>query len=519
MNPLIIGSGHNGLTAAFYLAKAGLKPLVLEQRDTVGGGAITGELHPGFHCPTLAHHTSVWADVVADMQLARHGLEFIKTPVEVFAPALAGPPAVIYTDESRTVQSLRALQAKDADRYPAYRASLRAVCRVLTSVLTAPAPDIDSPDGRDFWNLLKAGRRFRALGKTDAYRLLRWGPMPVADFASEWFESDGLRALVAGPGVSGTMLGPRSAGSTLVLLLREANGLLARGSSRVRGGPGALTKAMAASARASGAAIQTGTRVERILVKGGRVVGVVAGGREIAADAVVSAVDPKTTFLHLVDPGDLSPDFLSKIRNYRAAGTVAKVNLALSAMPSFTGPADQELLSGRIHIGPDLDYLERAFDCAKYGELSAEPWLDVTIPSILDPDLAPRGGHVMSIYAHYAPYTLRGGGWPSSKETLLTRVLTALERFAPGVERLVVAAEVITPLELESAYGFHGGHIFHGEIALDQLAALRPIIGYGRYQAPVRGLYLCGAGTHPGGFMTAGSGKIGAREIARSLRA
>jgi phytoene dehydrogenase-like protein len=276
---------------------------------------------------------------------------------------------------------------------------------------------------------------------------------------------------------------------------------------------------MAVAAHDAGADIRTDTTVERIIVKNEQVVGVVAGGKEVPTTVVVSAVDPKTTFLRLMDPVDLTPDLLMKIRNYRAAGTLAKINLALSALPRFrcVPPGEAELLSGRIHLGPTLDYIERAFDHAKYGEMSEDPWLDVTIPSILDPDLAPPGAHVMSIYAHYAPFRLRQSDWPSSREVLLRRVLATLERFAPGVGALVVAAETITPTELESQYGFHGGHVFHGELALDQLATMRPLLGYGRYQSPVSGLYLCGAGTHPGGFMTGASGKLAAREIVRAL--
>ncbi len=526
---IVIGAGHNGLAAAFYLSRAGFKPLVLEQRDAVGGGAITGDLHPGFRCPTLAHHTSIWADVVGEMDLPRHGLEFLTPRVELYAPGLDGPPLVVHVDERHAAQATRPLSAKDADAYPAYRLAIQQVSTVVASLLASPAPRIDDPDAGDLWNLLKTGRTFQRLEKRSRYRLLRWIPMPVADLVHEWFESEPLCASLAAPGLSGTMLGPRSAGSGLVLLLQEANRRLARRSCRVRGGPGALTHAMAAAARAAGADIRTGARVERILVADDRVAAVVVDGREISVSAVVSAIDPKTTFLGLVDPGDLAPDFLSKIRNYRATGTVAKVNLALSGLPSFPGPAttghdgagtsvDADALSGRIHIGPDLDYLERAFDHAKYGELSADPWLDVTIPSILDPELAPRGAHVMSTYVHYAPYLLRGGGWPESKQVLLDRALATLEKFAPGLRALVVGAEVITPQELESLYGFHGGHIFHGELALDQLATMRPLLGHSRYHSPLRGLYLCGAGTHPGGFMTGGSGKLAAREIARALR-
>ena len=515
MSLIIIGGGHNGLAAAFYLARAGLKSVVLEARDTVGGGAVTGEIHPGFHCPTLSHHTSIWTDIVGGMDLPRHGLEFLRPTVETFAPDLDGPPLLVYGDARRTAEGMRRLNGRDADAYPAYREAIDQIAAVVASVLAAPAPSISSPDARDLWNLFTAGRTFRALGRRNSYRLLRWAPMPVADLAREWFESDLLSASLAGPAVFGTMLGPRSAGTGLMLLLQEANRLLAGGLSRVRGGPGALTSAMAAAAREAGADIRTASRVERIVVRNERVSGVIAGGREIPADAVVSAVDPKTTFLRLMDPVDLPPDFVLKMRNYRAAGTVAKVNLALSALPSFDDHA--ECLSGRIHVGPSLDYIERAFDHAKYGEMSTDPWLDVTIPSVLDPDLAPPGAHVMSINAHYAPYRLRDGDWETSKDALLSRVLATLERFAPGVGALVVAADVITPLDLESRYGFHGGHIFHGELALDQFATMRPLLGYSRYHGPVQGLYMCGAGTHPGGFMTGASGKLAAREIARSM--
>lgn len=525
---IVIGGGHNGLAAAFYLARAGLKPLVLERRDAVGGGAITAELHPGFRCPTLAHHVSIWSDIAADMQLARRGVTFLQPQVEVFGAAGSGAPVVVYADGGRTAQELRSAHPRDAEAYPRYRAALTEVCGVLASFLTSPPPDIDRPGTKDIWNLLGSARRIRALGPTGTYRLLRWGPMPIADLAGEWFESDLLRALVCAPGISGTMLGPRSAGSALVLLLKEANRLLAGPASRVRGGPGALTAAMAASARDAGAEIRTGTPVERILIEQERVIGVVAGGREIPASAVISAVDPKTTFLHLVDPVHLSSEFRSQVQHYRASGTLAKVNLALSGLPSFigTGPADAgrrgsagtELLSGRIHVGPDVDYLERAFDHAKYGELSDEPWLDITIPSILDPDLAPAGAHVMSVYVHYAPFALRGADWAAMEPTLLGRVLRAVDRAAPGFERLVLASQVITPAALAAAYGFHGGHIFHGELALDQLLMMRPLLGCGRYESPIAGLHMCSAGTHPGGLMSGGNGKMAAAQTIRALK-
>ena len=516
MSVIVIGGGHNGLAAAFYLARAGLKPLVLESRPTCGGGAVTSELHPGFRCPALSHHTPLWSEVARDMELARHGLERLRPGVETFVPDLDGPPLTIHDDSRQTADAIRRVNAADADAYPAYRAAMGAIGGAVASLLQAPPPDIDRPAARDLWNLLKGGRRFRALEKRNRYRLLRWGPMPVADLTREWFQSDVLCASIAGPAVSGTMLGPRSAGSGLVLLLHEATRQLAGGSWRARGGPGTLTKAMVAAASAAGAEVRTATRVERIVVANDRVSGVIAGGRRLDADAVVAAVDPKTTFLELMDSADLPSDFLSKVRNYRAAGTVAKVNLALSGLPAFGSPP--EWLAGRIHIGPRLDYLERAFDHAKYGEVSEHPWLDITIPSLLEPALAPAGAHVMSIYAHYAPYRLRGTTWGAAKEPLLRGVLSTLERFAPGVGALVVHAQVITPADLESEYGFHGGHVYHGELALDQMATMRPLLGHARYASPVSGLFMCSAGTHPGGFMTGASGKLAAREILRSLK-
>ena len=514
--PVIIGGGHNGLVAAYYLAKAGLKPVVLERREAIGGGAVTSELYPGFRCPTLTHHTCVHADVVRDLDLAHHGVEFLSSPVEVFAPGRDGASLVLGRDWSKPSDTLRRLSAKDADAYPAYRATLERLSAVLAPILTNPPPDIDRPGARDLWGLLSTGRRFRALGKRDAYRLLRWAPMPVADLTREWFESDLLCATLAGPALSGTMLGPRSAGSGLVLLIQETHRRLAEGGSQVRGGPGALTAAMASAARAAGAEIRTGARVERVSVRDGRVSGVIVNGQELAASTVVSAIDPKTTFLNLIDPVDLTPDFRLKMQNFRARGTVAKVNLALSGLPAFG--ASRELLSGRIHVGPEIDYLERAFDHAKYGELSGQPWLDITIPSILDPDLAPPGAHVMSVYAHYAPFELRGAAWDAMRPALLAAVLDTLERFAPGTRQLVVGTQVITPAELASEYGFHGGHIFHGELALDQLIATRPLLGYARYGTPVGGLFLCSGGTHPGGFLTGASGRLAAAEVLRATR-
>jgi phytoene dehydrogenase-like protein len=514
---VIIGGGHNGLVAAFYLAKAGRRPLVLERMPRVGGGAITSEIHPGFRGPTLTHEVLLDERLAADLQLQQQGVRFLTSSVRTCAPSLSGPALIVHDDIAASALSLRAINAKDAEAYGAFRATAERLASVVSATFDSPPPDIDGPSASDMWSLLKAGRRFRSLGKRDGYRLLRWVSMPASDLMAEWFDNPWLQAMVAAPGVSGTNLGPRSAGSSLVLLLREASRLRAGGRSlQARGGPGAITEAIAIAAREAGAEIRTGVAVERILVKESRVTGVVANGQEIPCGTVVSGLDPKATFLSLVDPAELEPDFTTKVRNYRASGTVAKVNLALGSLPAFRGVADSAHLSGHIHIGPDLDYLERAFDAVKYGEISAAPWLDITIPSLLDTDLAPKGRHVASIYTHYVPFALRGADWNVAKDVLLANTLTTLEDYAPGIKSQIVAAEVVTPRELETELGVSGGHMFHGELALDQLFTMRPLLGHARYGGPIRGLYLCGAATHPGGFMTGISGRLAAEAVLKA---
>ena len=520
MSVVIIGSGPNGLAAAFYLARAGLKPIVLERSAHVGGGAITSELRPGFRCPALTHEVLLHEQIARDMNLAGLGVEFLTSDVDVFAPSATGPAVALYHDPGRSVESLRAVHRKDADAWPSFHGAMARVCSVLAPLFAAPPPSIDRPGARDLWELLKAGRRFRALDTRDGYRLLRWLPMPVADLVQEWFEHDLLRAVVAAPGVSGTMLGPRSAGSSLVLVLRQIHSHLAGGRPRrVLGGPGALTAAMAKAARDAGADVRTGVAVERILARNGQVSGLVAGGRELPARTILSSADPRTTFLSLLDPQELAPELATKVRNYRAVGTLAKINVALSALPGFLGVGtDTKLLSGRIHIGSGLDYLERAFDHVKYGEPSAEPWLDVTIPSLLDPGLAPPGAHVASIYVHCAPYRRGAATAPDERDTLFRRTMAVLDRHAPGFQSLVLDAQVMTPADLERDHGPAGGHIFHGELAPDQLFTMRPILGMGRYESPLGGLYLCGGGTHPGGFLTGASGRLAADEVLHAIK-
>lgn len=523
MHPtLIIGAGVNGLTAAFYLAKAGHAPLVLESRAVVGGGAITDDLAPGFRCPTLAHATGpLRASVVRDMQLERRGVAFLRPDPRLMALGLDGHALAFSTDITRTAAAIRDLSVKDASRYPEFCATMERLGGFLRDLLEMTPPSIGAPSAGEMWELLKTGRRFRALGQKDEFRLLRWGPMAVADLVSEWFENELLQGAIAARGIFGTSQGPWSAGSGAVLLLNTAVDPAPGGSSvTVRGGPGALTGAMADAAREAGATIRTGASVARILVRDGRAVGVVLDdGTELEGRAVVSSADPRRTLLGLVDPGDLDPGFLTKARNYRARGTTAKINLALGALPAFRGVANPADLRGRIHIGPSVDYLERAFDASKYGGISPEPYLDIAIPSLQDPSLAPEGRHVMSVCVQYAPYVLaQGEQWSGLRDILARKVMNTLERFAPGIAALVEHQQVITPLDLEETYGYSGGHILHGELSLDQLFTMRPILGWAQYRTPVEGLYLCGAGTHPGGGITGGSGQNAAREIVKRLR-
>ncbi len=519
---VIIGAGHNGLTTAFYLAKAGVKPLVLERRSIVGGAAATEEIAPGFRCPSLAHAIGpLRPSIVRDMRLDQRGVEFVRPDPRLIALASDGPPLIFASDERRTADAIRAFSSRDADRYGEFCAVLSRLARFLGPLLTTTPPSIDSPDRGDIWELLKTGRRFRALGKKDGFRLLRWGPMAAADLVREWFESDLLQSAIAAPGIFGTSQGPRSAGTAALLLLKAAVDPIPGGSSMmVKGGPGALTVAMADAAREAGAEIRVDADVKRVVTNNGRVSGVLLeDGREIAATGVISNADPKRTLLDLVDPIDLDPGFLTRIRNYRCRGTVAKINLALSSLPAFTGITSHAALRGRLHIGPSLDYLERAFDASKYGEISKEPFLDIAIPTLIDPSLAPSGKHVLSVSVQFAPYHLaHGRDWESARSALLANTMRILERHAPGLEALVEHQQVITPLDLERIYGLTGGHIYHGEPSLDQLFTMRPVLGWARYDTPIPGLFLCGSGTHPGGGVTGGPGQNAARRILSALK-
>jgi phytoene dehydrogenase-like protein len=519
---VIIGGGHNGLVTAFYLAKAGFKPLVLERRPQVGGAAITDEFHPGFRCSTLSHNAGpILPGVIRDMQLEKHGARFIAPDTCVTALSPDGRALSLYQDVGKSAQAIAAFSQKDAAKYPEFAISLEKISKVIAESLVTTPPDIDHPSSGDLWSMLKTGRALRGLGKRDMYRVLRWGPMAVADLVAEYFETELLRAVIAARGIFGTFLGPWSAGSSLQLLIRAAGDSHPAGlASYVAGGIGALTQAMASAAKAAGVEIRTSAEVIEIRVKDGAAQGVLLStGEEINAKAVISNADPKRTLLKLTDPVHLSPDFVQKLQHYRGNGTVAKVNLALSGLPTFAAlkNGDASALKGRIHIGYEIDYLERAFDESKYGQFSKQPYLEATIPSLTDSTLAPEGKHVMSVYMQYAPYKLKGD-WEEQRKALGQTVVQTLAQYAPNLPEMILTHQIITPLDLEEVYGMTGGQIFHGDLALDQFFTMRPLLDWARYKTPIENLFLCGSGTHPGAGLTGGSGVNAAREIVKELK-
>jgi len=521
---LIIGAGHNGLVTAFYLAKAGYKPLVLERRAQTGGAAITEEFHPGFRCSILAHSAGpLRPDIVRDMQLDKHGLKRITPDVAAVSLSPDGRALILHTDERKSAQEIGRFSQKDAAKYGEFKDSLAKISKVIGEALTLAPPNIDNPSRGDLWGMLQTGRSMRKLGKKDMYRLLRWGPMAVADLVAEYFDTELLRATIAARGIFGTFLGPWSAGSCLVLLIRAAGDSHPAGSACfAEGGMGAITQAMASAAKQAGVEIRTGAEVIEVSVGNGVASGVVlSNGQEINAKAIVSNADPKRTLLKLVDPVHLSPDFVMKLQHYRMPGTVAKVNLALSGLPVFTAlkaGGNGDALSGRIQIGPEIDYLERAFDESKYGNFSKQPYLEIAIPSLTDASLAPAGKHVMSIYVQYAPFKLKNSDWESQRVALGDTVVKTIAQYAPNLPELILHHQIITPQDLEDTYGLTGGHIFHGELALDQFFTMRPLLDWARYRTPIQNLYLCGSGTHPGAGLTGGSGANAAREILKQLK-
>jgi phytoene dehydrogenase-like protein len=514
---IVIGAGHNGLVTAAYLAKAGRRVLVLERRDQVGGAAVTEEVFPGFRFSACADGVGYLSrEVRRDLKPA---VEILASDPVVFAPQPDGSRLIIWRDAAKTASEIARFSSADAERYPEFVELVGKIAAVVGGIARVEPPDIPEVGLRDLLGLRPLVGPVRALGRKHVNDLLRVLPMPVADLLNEWFESDIVKGAIAANGVRDLTWGPKEAGTAYALLYNWAlsDPGCFRSAGVVKGGMGALSDALAASARSFGAEIRTGITVQSIATEEGRAVGVKLAGEEILrAPVIVSNADPRTTFFDLLDPYELDAKLVRHVRNIKYRGSAARVLLALSGLPEFTalqGDDPATLLSGPIQIAPTLSYLQRAYDCVKYGEFSPHPYLDVMIPTLLDPQLAPTGQHVMSITAKYAPYHLRDTDWNAQREPFGDVVVDTLAVYAPQFRDLILHRQVLTPLDLEATYGLPEGSPSHGEMTLDQFFHMRPIPGYARYRSPVGGLYLCGAGCHPGGGVTGIPGYNAARAI------
>jgi phytoene dehydrogenase-like protein len=511
---VLIGAGLNGLTTAAYLAKAGQRVLVLEQRAVIGGAAATEEIFPGFKFDTVTHNVAgLPRQVVRELNLAQYGLQFIDADPNLYAPLPDGEGITLWRDNNQAMESLRRFSPRDAARWSAFKTRVTKLAAALSELHNITPPRVGDLDPAQLWTLGALGLKLRGLGKRDLPAFLRALAMPIADLLEDEFENDLLKGALGSVGVRGIRLGPRGTGTAYNFLrgcTRDALGATVF----VRGGVGNLAHALAQAAQARGATIRTNARVIHLHARAQKISGVVlASGEEISAARVVSAVDPRQTFLNLIDPIQLEPTLVSRVRHIRMNGVVAKVNLALDALPNFRA-ASPEQLRGTIVIAPNLDYIERAYDDAKYGAVSQNPIWEMTIPTLSDPSRAPQGKHILSVWMQYAPYELETGDWRLEKEKLGHRVIGALKEYVPNFESLILHAQVITPCDLEKTYGVTEGDLNHGQVALDQFWFMRPVPGFAQYRAPLEGLYLCSAGTHPGGLPCA-AGRSAAREIRR----
>ncbi len=517
---VVIGGGHNGLVAASYIARGGYKVLVLERRSNLGGTAATEEIRPNFLVPAGAHLCGLLRpDIVRELGLRNLGLEVVPLDPEVVALGPRGATLTLWRDATRTSKELQSHSTKDAAYYPVFRSMMREMAQVVAPLMTRTPPSIPDLGTVDTLYMLRRGLKLRRLGQAAMREALRFLPMALADFLGERFESELLKATLASEALLGIFQGPKSPGTAFGLLhhyIPEGEGA-AWGF--VRGGMGRLGEVLGRAATAAGVQVRTESEVARITTEDGKATGVeLANGERIKAPVVLSNADPKRTFLHLVDPLELDAHFLAKVRNYDTEGCVAKVNLALSEAPRWAALPANGHPPARIRIAPSMEYLERACDAAKYGGISHEPLLDITIPTVADPTLAPQHQHIMSIHVQYAPYTLKGPLWPDRREELWAAVHGTLEEHAPGIKATILHRQVLSPADLEAQFGLTGGHMHHGEMTLNQQFVLRPLIGWARYRTPIEGLYLCGSGTHPGGGITGAPGYNAAREVLRDLR-
>jgi phytoene dehydrogenase-like protein len=519
---IVVGGGHNGLVCAAYLARAGRKVLVLERRHVPGGAAVTEEIYPGFKYSVASYVVSLLRpEIIRELDLARHGLEIL--PLDgTFSPMPNGDYLWRVNDHATTRREIARHSRVDADAYDDYGKAMVDMGRFVKPILAMTPPDPTSLDRRSLMDLVSLGRRFRALNDDDKYNQVQLMTMSASDFLDQWFETDVLKATMAASGVIGTFLGVRSPGTAYVLLhhyMGEIDGAF-RSWGLSRGGTGAISNAIAAAAVEAGAEIRTESPVSKIIVNQGMAVGVVlANGDYLTSKLVASSVDPNLTFLKLVGEEHLPAEFVEGVRRYKYRGSSGKVNLALDGLPEFTslkGPGRH--LRGAISISPGVDYMERAYDEAKYGRYSRRPYIDMVIPSLTDPSVAPPGKHVVSCFVQYAPYHLREGTWDDCREAFGDTVIDTIAEHAPNIRDVILHRQVLTPLDIERTFGLTEGNIFQGELTLEQLLFLRPVPGWARYETPVKNLYMCGSATHPGGGIMGAPGRNAANRMLSRAR-
>ena len=522
LDAIVVGAGHNGLVCGAYLAKAGLKVAILERREVIGGACVTEEVWPGYRVSTASYVMSLLQPrIINDLELRKFGFEVLPTD-NLFVPFPDCRYFVYWDDLNKTCREIAKFSRKDAEAYPAFDAFLHDAARFVRGLLWMTPPNPVSRRPSDIKDMLGLLWRLRKMGGK-LFRFVDLMTESISDFLDRYFESDQVKAVLAYYGSIGTFAGPKTPGTAYVLLhhlMGEHEG--AGGWGFIRGGMGGISQAIARSAERWGAQVRRGAEIAHIPVTGGRAAGVVLrSGEELAAKIVVSNADPRRTFLGLVDPRELPAEFVEEIRTYKTYSTAFKINLALDEPPRYTafdGRAIGTSYPTYVHIGPSIEYLERAYDEAKYGRPSSRPFLSPVVPTIVDPDLAPRGKHILNIFGGHAPYTLTGTTWETERERFADTVIDTLAEYAPNLKGSVIHRQVLMPPDLESIFGLPQGHIFHGELSLDQLFFMRPAAGYANYRSPIKGLYQCGSATHPGGGVMGVSGHNAAREILKDWK-